>query len=82
MALKMRLTRFGAKKKPFYRIVVTDVQSPRDGRIIEQVGTYDPKLATNKVVLDEAKIRAWLAKGVQPTDTVRSFLEKKGLLKK
>jgi small subunit ribosomal protein S16 len=79
MALKMRLTRFGAKKKPYYRIVVAEAEAPRDGRFIEQVGTYDPKLPANNVVLNADKVGKWLARGVQPTDTVRSFLKEKGL---
>ncbi|MDP8224233.1 MAG: 30S ribosomal protein S16 [Candidatus Lernaella stagnicola] len=81
MALKMRLARFGAKKKPFYRIVIAETESPRDGRFVDQVGTYDPKLEENQVILDEKKVRHWLSEGVIPTDTVRSFLKKKGLLK-
>jgi len=80
MALKMRLARFGAKKRPFYRIVVAEAASPRDGRFVEQVGTYDPKLTENNVNLDETKVRHWLTKGAEPTDTVRSLLKKKGLL--
>jgi len=80
MALKMRLARFGAKKKPFYRIVVAETAAPRDGQFIDQVGTYDPKLTENKVVLKEDKVRKWLKEGVEPTDTVRSFLKAKGLL--
>ena len=80
MALRMRLARFGTRKKPFYRIVVADSESPRDGRFIEQVGTYDPKLTENKVVLREEKIRKWLGEGAIPSDTVRSFLKQKGIL--
>lgn len=82
MALKMRLARFGAKKKPFYRIVVAESVSPRDGRFVDQVGTYDPKLETNKVVFNETKVRQWLEKGVIPTETVRSFLKAMGFLAK
>jgi small subunit ribosomal protein S16 len=81
MALKMRLARFGKKKSPFYRIIVAEITSPRDGRFVEQVGTYDPKLAANKVVLNEVKVRKWLDQGAIPTDTVRSFLKEKGFLK-
>ncbi len=81
MALKMRLARFGKKKSPFYRIVVAESEAPRDGRFVEQIGTYDPKLADNKVVLNEVKVRRWLEKGAVPTDTVRSFLKQKGFLK-
>jgi len=82
MALKMRLARFGAKKRPFYRIVVAEAESPRDGRFVEQVGTYDPKLAENNVTVNETKVRKWLAEGATPTDTVRNLLKKKGLLNK
>ena len=81
MALKMRLARYGAKKNPFYRIVVAEAVAPRDGRFVEQIGTYDPKLTDKKIVVDEAKVRKWLAEGVQPTETVRSLLKKNGLLK-
>lgn len=80
MALTMRLARFGGKKKPFYRIVIAEKASPRDGQFIDQVGTYDPKLTENKVVLKEDKVRKWLKEGVTPSDTVRSFLKAKGLL--
>lgn len=75
MALKIRLTRKGAKMKPFYRIVVADIRSPRDGRIVEQVGTYDPKKASNKVTFDADKMKEWLAKGAIPSTTVRSLLK-------
>lgn len=81
MALKIRLARFGAKKRPFYRIMVADSEAPRDGRFIEQIGTYDPKeKGEKKVVLKEDKVRKWLAEGAIPSDTVRSFLKKKGLI--
>jgi small subunit ribosomal protein S16 len=80
--MKIRLARFGAKHKPYYRIVVANSEAPRDGRFVEQIGTYDPKLVANKVTVDEAKVVEWLKRGAQPTDTVRSFLKEKGLLPK
>lgn len=71
----------GKKGRPFYRIVAADSRSPRDGRFIEEIGTYDPMKAENKVVLDtEAAVR-WIKNGAQPTDTVRSILSKEGILK-
>ena len=85
MSLKIRLTRGGAKKRPYYRIVVADSRSPRDGRFIEKVGTYDPmkpKDDAARVTLEVEKIQAWLAKGAQPTDRVLRFLDKAGLAKR
>ena len=85
MSLKIRLTRAGAKKRPYYRIVVADSRSPRDGRFIEKVGTYDPmkpKDDAGRVDLETEKIQAWLAKGAQPTDRVLRFLDAAGLLKR
>ncbi len=82
MAVKLRLKRMGAKKAPFYRIVAADARSPRDGRFIEQLGTYDPKTNPATVTLKEEEILKWLANGAQPTDTVRSLLSKKGVMKK
>jgi small subunit ribosomal protein S16 len=85
MSLKIRLTRAGAKKRPYYRIVVADSRSPRDGRFIEKVGTYDPmkpKDDAGRVTLETDKIQAWLAKGAQPTDRVLRFLDAAGLLKR
>ena len=85
MSLKIRLTRAGAKKRPYYRIVVADARSPRDGRFIEKVGTYDPmkpKEDGNRVTLEVEKIQAWLAKGAQPTDRVLRFLDAAGLVKR
>jgi small subunit ribosomal protein S16 len=82
MSLKIRLTRGGAKKRPYYRIVVADSRSPRDGRFIEKIGSYDPmkaKDAADRVVLDAEKVQAWLAKGAQPTDRVLRFLDAAGL---
>ncbi len=79
MGLKIRLTRLGAKKTPYYRIIVADSRSPRDGRFIEQVGTYDPKAESDKVNLKADKIKYWLNQGATPTVTVRSILVKAGL---
>ena len=82
MAVKIRLTRMGSKKKPFYRIVASNSVSPRDGRFIETVGTYNPLVAENQVTLKEDRVLAWLADGAQPSDTVRNILSKEGVLKK
>ena len=85
MSLKIRLARAGGKKRPYYRIVVADSRSPRDGRFIEKVGTYDPmkpKDDTARVILEAEKIQAWLAKGAQPTDRVLRFLDAAGLAKR
>ncbi len=78
MAVKIRLKRMGAKKKPFYRVVVADSRSPRDGRFIKEIGTYNPLTdpATVKIDLEEAN--KWIANGAQPTDTVRALLKKAG----
>jgi small subunit ribosomal protein S16 len=78
MAVKIRLARHGAKKKPFYRIVVADGESPRDGRYLEKVGTYDPLLNPAKVTLESERIRYWMDQGAKPSDTVRSILKKEG----
>ncbi len=85
MALKIRLTRQGAKKRPFYRIVVADVRSPRDGRFIARVGSYNPMLKKDdaaRVVLDLELCKEWLAKGAQPTDRVLRFFDQAGLMKR
>ena len=74
MAVKLRLMRMGKKKQPTYRIVASDSRSPRDGRFIEVVGTYAPRAEPSVVKLDNARALAWLAKGAQPTDTVRKLL--------
>jgi small subunit ribosomal protein S16 len=79
MAVKMRLARAGAKKKPFYQIVVADERCKRDGRFIENVGTYDPNQEPAAVRFNEDKALEWLGKGVQPTDTVKQFLKKSGI---
>lgn len=78
MAVKIRLARHGAKKKPFYRIVVADSQYPRDGRFIETVGTYDPMVEPAAVSLKNDRISYWVEKGAVPTDTVNSLLKKEG----
>ena len=82
MAVKLRLKRGGAKQRPFYRIVAADSRSPRDGRFIEIVGTYNPIPAEYEVKIDEEKALYWLNNGAQPTDTVRSLLSKQGILAK
>ena len=79
MALKMRLVRMGAKKKPYYRIVVAASDSPRNGRFIEIVGNYDPRKDPAEVNVKEHRVKEWLSKGVIPTVTVSSLLEKKGI---
>ncbi|MCL2311927.1 MAG: 30S ribosomal protein S16 [Firmicutes bacterium] len=76
MAVKIRLSRVGASKRPFYRIVVADSRSPRDGKFIERIGVYDPLLKDNKFKLDVEKTRKWLKNGAQPTKTVSSFIAK------
>jgi small subunit ribosomal protein S16 len=81
--LKIRLSRGGAKKRPYYRIVIADARSPRDGRFIERIGSYDPmqpKESDKRLVLDQEKAKAWLAKGAQPTDRVARFLTQAGLM--
>ena len=80
MAVKMRLTRVGSKKNPIYRVVVTDSRSPRDGRFIEIVGRYNPRSEPSLIEFDEAKVKDWLSKGVQPSQPVSRLLKIKGLL--
>ncbi len=75
MAVKIRLARHGAKKAPYYRIVVADARAPRDGRFIEQVGTYNPCTDPSKVTLDLEKVDQWIANGAQPTDTVARLIK-------
>ena len=85
MSLKIRLSRGGAKKRPYYRIVIADARSPRDGRFIDKVGTYDPMKPKDdpaRVTLEAEKIQAWLTKGAQPTDRVLRFLDAAGLSKR
>ncbi len=78
MAVKIRLARHGAKKKPFYRIVVSDSESPRDGKFLERVGTYDPLYDPAKITLKTERIRYWMDQGALATDTVNSLLKKEG----
>ena len=80
MAVKMRLRRIGAKKAPFYRVIVADSRSPRDGRFIEEIGTYDPTQDPAAVNIDGEKAKKWIANGAQPTDTVKALLKKNGVL--
>ena len=80
MAVKMRLRRMGAKKAPFYRVVVADSRSPRDGRCIEEIGTYNPLTEPATVNIDVEKAQAWIKNGAQPTDTVRGLLKNAGVL--
>ncbi len=82
MAVKIRLKRMGAKKSPFYRIVAADSRSPRDGRFIEQLGTYDPRQNPAVVTIKEEEVLAWLNNGAQPSDTVRNILSKAGIMTK
>lgn len=79
MAVKLRLKRMGAKQRPFYRIVAADSRSPRDGKFIEVVGTYQPIYEENNVNIDEEKALKWLNSGAQPTDTVKNLLSKTGV---
>ena len=82
MAVKLRLKRMGAKKRPFYRIVAADSRSPRDGRFIEEVGYYNPIVEPKEVKIDEEKALKWLNDGAIPTDTVRDLFSKQGIMKK
>ena len=80
MAVKIRLRRMGAKKSPYYRVVVADTRYPRDGRYIEQVGTYNPMTEPATVDFDAEKITKWISNGAQPTDTVKRLLKNKGII--
>ena len=80
MSVKIRLRRMGAKKAPFYRVVVADTRYPRDGRFIEEVGTYDPTKNPSEFKVDAEKAKKWLANGAQPTDTVRALMKLNGIL--
>ena len=82
MAVKMRLKRMGAKKAPFYRIVVADSRSPRDGKFIENVGTYNPLVTPAEIKVDEELALKWLNNGAIPTDTVKNILSKAGIMEK
>jgi len=80
MAVRIRLKRMGAKKNPFYRVVVADSRSPRDGRFIEEIGTYNPVANPAQVNIDSEKAQKWLKNGAQPTDTVKALLKKTGII--
>ncbi len=82
MAVKIRLKRMGAKKNPFFRIVVADSRAPRDGRFIESIGYYDSTVQPAVVKIDEEKALDWMSKGAQPTDTVKSLFSKDGIIAK
>ncbi len=81
MAVKIRMKRMGAKKKPFYRFVVADSRSPRDGRFIEELGYYNPVSDPVELKVDAEKVEKWLQNGAQPTDTVRALFKKQGIIK-
>ena len=80
MAVKMRLTRLGAKKAPFYRVIVADSRSPRDGRFIDEIGYYNPLTEPAEIKIDAEKAKKWLGTGAQPTETVKSLLKKSGIV--
>ncbi len=82
MAVKIRLRRMGAKKRPFYRIVVTDIRSPRDGRFIEELGYYDPISQPKEVKINQEKAMEWLKKGAKPSNTVRALFKSEGMYDK
>ena len=80
MAVKIRLRRMGQKKAPYYRVVVADSRSPRNGRFIAEIGTYDPLKDPSEIIIDNEAAKRWLANGAQPTDTVRALLKKSGAI--
>ena len=80
MAVKMRLTRIGKKKNPFYRVVIADARSPRDGRFVEEIGYYNPLTEPAEIKIDADKAKQWLKNGAQPTDTVKALLKKSGIV--
>ena len=80
MAVKIRLKRMGMKKMPFYRVVVADERSPRDGRFIEEIGYYNPLTEPAEIKIDAEKAKKWIANGAQPTETVKSLLKKSGIV--
>ncbi|NQT84284.1 30S ribosomal protein S16 [bacterium] len=80
MAVVIRLKRIGARKKPFFRVVVADSRSSRDGKVIEELGHYDPRRETNKVVVNGERVKHWLAQGARPTDKTKSVLKNGGIL--
>jgi small subunit ribosomal protein S16 len=79
VAVKIRLARFGSKKHPVYRVVVADARAPRDGRFLEIVGRYNPRVNPSLIELDEGKVRDWISKGAQPTEPVKRLMKAKGL---
>jgi len=79
LAVKLRLTRVGSKKNPIYRVVVADSRSPRDGKFIEIVGRYNPQTQPSTIEMDEAKVKDWISKGAQPTDSVRRLMKAQGI---
>jgi small subunit ribosomal protein S16 len=79
VAVRLRLTRVGGRKDPVWRVVVADQRSPRDGRVIETVGQYNPQTEPSTIVIDEARVRDWLARGAQPSATVRKLLRTQGI---
>ena len=81
MAVKIRLKRMGAKKAPFYRVVVADSRAPRDGRFIEEIGTFDPMKSPAEIKIDYEKAQKWIANGAQPTETAKSVLKQSGIIK-
>nr|MBQ8891058.1 30S ribosomal protein S16 [Clostridia bacterium] len=81
MAVKIRLKRLGAKKKPFYRVIVADERSPRDGKFIDEIGYYNPLTDPVEIKIDAEKAAKWIANGAQPTETVRSILKKADIIK-
>ena len=81
MAVKIRLRRMGAKKAPFYRVIVADSRDPRDGKFVEEIGYYNPLTEPADIKIDAEKAEAWLKKGAQPTDTVKALLKKSGIVK-
>ena len=78
--VKIRLKRVGAHKKPFYRVVVADSRTPRNGKFVEEIGTYDPLKDPSEIIIDNEAAKKWLANGAQPTDTVRALLKKSGAI--
>ena len=80
MSVKIRLKRMGMKKKPFYRVVVADIHSPRDGRFIEEIGTYNTMVDPAEIKIDAEKAKKWLSNGAQPTDTVKTILKNNGVM--
>ena len=80
MSVKIRLKRMGMKKKPFYRVVVADERSPRDGRFIDIIGTYNPMVSPAEITIDAEKAKTWIKNGAQPTDTVKALLKKSGAI--